>query len=49
VSKIGPIDKFCESFLSSSCFFRCLCSDIQNRKLGDSIATLIELSNSVRK
>jgi hypothetical protein len=49
VSKICSIDKFCESFLMSSCFNRCLCSDIQYLKLGDSIATFIALSNNVRK
>ena len=49
VSKICPIDKFCISFRSSSCFNRCLCSATRKRNFGDSIATFIELSNNVRK
>jgi hypothetical protein len=47
--KICPGHKFCDSFLSSSRFNRCLCSGIRPRRLGDSIATFIELSNNVRK
>lgn len=48
-SKIGAIDSVSVSFFSSCCFTRCRCSTTRERRLGELIATLIELRSRVRK